>query len=139
MHATLRPQHTYQRQAQAYRESDVLSASPARLLIITFDGLLMAMTRFRVALSTKNDELSLTSVATARSALCELLATLDHEAGGSLADRLSSIYVFVLSELDTISHRPDLQRLDRNINIIRELRDAFAAAATVAAAPTAAA
>src|SRR5262249_29618119 len=100
-----------QAQANAYRESDVLSASPARLLIITFDGLLMAMTRFRVGLAMKNDELARTSASTARLALCELLATLDRDAGGSLADRLASIYAFVLSELDAIAHRPDLKRL----------------------------
>ena len=121
-------------QAQAYRESEVLSASPGRLLIITFDGLLTAMTRYRVALSTKNHDLASAALATSRAALCELLATLNREAGGEIASRLAAVYAFVLGELDAISLRPDVARLDRNMTLIRELRDAFAQAASTSGA-----
>jgi flagellar protein FliS len=113
-------------QAQAYRGSEVLSAPPGRLLIITFDALLTSMTRLRLALSTNNHELGATSLSTARALLGELLATLNRKEGGEIASGLASLYVFILGELNEISVSRDAVRLERNTALIRELRDAFA-------------
>lgn len=110
-------------QVNAYREREVLSADRGKLLVLTFDALVASMTRARLAVSR---DLASDALSRARDLLAELLVTLDRAKGGAIADQLSALYVFVLSELDAIAIRPDAARLDRNLHVIQELRDAFA-------------
>ena len=112
--------------ARAYRETEVLSAPPGRLVVITFDGVLASLgsrpRRHRRCRTTR----SRWPRSTRRAALlCQLLTSLDRERGGDIAARLFSLYLFVLGELLEISMRPDLARLDRNISLVRELRETF--------------
>ncbi len=119
---------TYHAAASAYRESDVLSASPARLLMITFDYLLAQMMRAKVGIETKRPEITLPALDKSRQAVGELMASVDPKQGGELAHRLVSLYAFVLAELVEIGRTPDANRLVRNTMLIKELRDAFATA-----------
>jgi flagellar protein FliS len=111
--------------ASTYRSTEVLTAPPGRLVVITFDGLLAAMARARVGIALSNHEVTLASIDKARGLLCQLLVSLDRDRGGDIASRLFSLYLFVLGELLEISMQPELDRLDRNVSLIRELREAF--------------
>ena len=119
---------SYSAASRAYRESEVLSASPARLLTITFDFLLTQMLRAKVGIETKRPDITLPALDKSRQAVGELLASVDPKQGGELAHRLVSLYVFVLAELVEIGRTPDANRLVRNTLLIKELRDAFATA-----------
>ena len=119
---------SYQSAAHSYRETEILSASPARLLIITFDFLLAQLTRAKVGIETKRPEIILPALDRSRQAVGELLASVDPAQGGELAHRLISLYAFVLAELVDIGRTHDARRLERNAELMRELRDAFAAA-----------
>lgn len=116
---------------RAYRESEVLSASRERLLIIAFDALVAALTRAKVGASLHNREVCIDGIDRSRGILTELLVTLDVEAGGDLARRLSAVYVFVLGDLDRLALRPEQRQLERHVAMMTELRDAFAKAANV--------
>ncbi len=109
-----------------YRETEILSAAPERLLIITFDGLIAAMTRARVAAAASRSDVLLPALEKSRDILGELLASLDFNRGGAIARQLSSIYVFQLGQLQTMGMTPDVRMLERLTAQIRELRDAFA-------------
>ncbi|MBI3568300.1 MAG: flagellar export chaperone FliS [Gemmatimonadetes bacterium] len=109
----------------AYRETEILSATPGRLVVLTFDGLLAALARARVGITMGNDDVRIAGFDKARLMLGELLAALDVERGGDIARQLSGLYVFLLSELVTLGVRPDVATLDRITGIVRELRDAF--------------
>ena len=111
--------------AATYRETEVLSAPPGRLVVITFDGLLASMARARVGIAMSNHEVTLPAIDKARALLCQLLVSLDRDRGGDVAARLFSLYLFVLGELLEISIEPNLERLDRNVSLIRELREGF--------------
>lgn len=114
--------------ASHYREAEVLSASPARLLLLTFDFLLAQLTRAKVGMETKRPEITAPALDRAREAVGELLASIDPKHGGELPHRLTSLYIFVLTELIDLGLKPDARRLERNTVLIRELRDAFASA-----------
>ena len=111
--------------ASAYRETEVLSAPPGRLVVITFDGVLASLTRARVGIAMSNHEVLQSAIDKARGLLCQLLVSLDRDRGGDIAKRLFALYLFVLGELLEISMHPELDRLDRNISLVRELREAF--------------
>lgn len=112
--------------ALAYRDVEILSASPIRLVVITFDAALAALTRARTGITMSNRDLALSGLDKTRQLVGELLGSLDRERGGDLAARLASVYAFTLSELTDLGVRPDLARLDRTISMVRQLRDAFA-------------
>ena len=116
--------------ASAYREAEVLSAPPGRLVVITFDGLLVAMARARAGMMMASHEVAVEAIDKARGLLCQLLVSLDRDRGGEIADRLFSLYLFILGEFLELSMRPDVARLDRNVALVRELREAFNQVAT---------
>lgn len=112
--------------ATAYRESEVLAASPGRLLVITYDALVSSLTRARVGLAMQKPDVAASGFDRSRLLLGELLATLNHEAGGDIAARLAALYVFLLGEIDSVALHGDTGQLDRYIGMIQDIRDAFA-------------
>lgn len=124
---------SYSSSADQYREVAVLSASPAQLLTMTYDHLLVNLRRTRMAVDSGNVELRSQCVARCEDLVGELLATLDHERGGEIAGNLSALYVFFLRELMQVGSAPDVARLDRMTTLIQELRDGFSQAAAIVA------
>lgn len=112
--------------ARAYREADILAAPPVRLVVITYDGLISSLLRARTGIVAGNHDVTLPALGKARAFAGELLAALDRGKGGDLAANLASIYVFVLVELQTMTINCNVQRLDTLIELMRDLREAFA-------------
>jgi flagellar protein FliS len=124
----------YRPSVKSYREAEVLTAPPGRLLVMTFDALLAALMRARVGITMGDESVTTAGLDKAREALGELLGALDRARGGEIAERLAAIYVFLLVDLGTVALRQDVPRLERHIAMLRDLREAFA---TAAAAPQA--
>lgn len=120
---------SYSRQAANYRELEVLSASPDRLVTMLFEHLVVQLERSRIATEADDLPRQVEALTTARAIVGELLATLDFEQGGALADQLSSIYQFMLIELVDVGQRRDAAMLRRLSGIAAELRDGFVGAA----------
>lgn len=112
--------------SDAYREAEVLAASPGRLLVITFDALIVSLTRARVGMTMQNQDIVLASLDKSRGFLGELLAALDYKQGGDIAKQLGALYSFLLGELMGMGVNQNVKKLERITNIVRELRDAFA-------------
>jgi flagellar protein FliS len=121
----------YGKQAARYREMEVLSATPGQLVVILYDHLLLTLRRTHVAMEAKAHEERMLQLDKARAALTELLVTLDLERGGEIARNLSALYSFLLGELIQVGVSGSMERLDRIIGIVSELRDAFAHIATL--------
>lgn len=128
----------FARQAARYREAEVLSASPAQLIVIVFEHLLINLRRARLQVADSDGGPRSDSLARARAALTELMVSLDREKGGELAGRLGSLYAFLLGELAVLGVRPDATRLDAVIALASELHEAFAHAARTTADASAA-
>jgi flagellar protein FliS len=120
-------------QANVYREREVLSASPEKLVVMSFDHVLVNLRRARMALEAGNIELRAQSLGKAREGVMELLTTTDSERGGAIADNLRAVYSYALSEFLAIGRSRDVAQLDRIAAILGNLRDAFA---TIASEPT---
>ena len=120
---------SYPSQTSSYREMELLSASPERLVVIVFEQLVVNLERARIAMERNDIELRVTALRRARSLLSELLATLDFEKGGSLATQLADLYQFMLYELVDIGQRGDLRVMRKLVSIACNLRDGFIGAA----------
>lgn len=120
---------SYTSQAATYREREILTASPARLVVLMFQHAHSSLLRARNAVQTNNHEERVAAVAKARDVIMELMATLNMEQGGQIAQNLRSLYAFVLTELSDVARRPDGARLEAVIRIVSELHSAFATVA----------
>ncbi len=116
-----------------YRETEVLSASPSELVVVVYDHLLASLLRARAAIVGGAIEARVAEFGRARDAVAELLATLDRKQGGEVANQLAGLYAFFLKELASLGVDPQVDRLDRVIAMIRDLREAFVAIQTGAA------
>ena len=113
------------KQASRYREAEVLTASPARLVVIVYEHVLVNLRRARLVVDDTGESTRGESLERARAALAELLVSLDKEKGGELAGRLASIYTFMLGELAVLGVKPNAGRLDAIIALVGELHEAF--------------
>lgn len=125
----------FARQAARYREAEVLSASPARLVVIVYEHLLTNLRRARLLVADRDPGPRCDSLERARAAITELFVTLDREKGGDLATRLAGLYTFMLGELAVLGVKPDAARLDAIIGMASELHAAFAQVANAPQAP----
>ena len=120
---------SYASQSASYREMEIQSASPERLVVIVFEQLVVNLERARSAMERKDIELRVTSLRRARGLVGELLATLDFEKGGALANQLADLYQFMLYELVDIGQRGDVLTMRKLVNIATSLRDGFTSVA----------
>ena len=116
------------RRGSRYRETEVLSATPGELVVLVYDHLLASLLRARAAIAQKDIESRVAEVGRARDAVAELLATLDRDRGGQVASQLASLYAYFLRELSSLGVDPQVDRLDRIVAMVRELREAFVVA-----------
>ena len=126
-------------QANVYREREVLTASPEKLVVITFDHILVNLRRARAAIEAGNIERRVQALSRAREGVMELLSSVDVERGGAVANNLLALYSFAVREMLEIGRTRDIARLDGVVTVMSNLRDAFAAIADpqVAAVPAA--
>ena len=117
---------SYAATSSAYREMEVLSASPGQLVVMVYDFLLVQLRRTRIAIETHDVELRCTSLAKSQNAITELVGGLNMEEGGDIARNLKSLYLHFLKELIDISRTGDMTRLACISAQVAELRDAFA-------------
>lgn len=123
--------------ATTYREREVLTASPARLVVMVYDHVLANLHRARAAAQHGNLPARLEALTNARAGIRELLGSLNLEKGGSIGTNLQAIYGFVHTQLVDEAKRPDAKRLERITQMIAELRSAFDAIAVDAKVPAA--
>ena len=113
-------------QGNVYREREVTTASPEKLVVLTYDHVLVNLRRARLAIEAGNIEQRVQALGKAREGLMELLVSTDVERGGEMAQRLRALYAFALRELLTIGRSRDTKQLDNVANIVSNLREAFA-------------
>jgi len=111
-----------------YRQTQLSTTSPAKLLLAAYDG---AMRFCRIGLEKMRegrfDEQSI-NLNKALAVVCELLATLNEEANPPLAARLRSIYLYVIEKLAHANLTADETAVTEAMNILANLRESWAEA-----------
>ncbi|MBC8089325.1 MAG: flagellar export chaperone FliS [Phycisphaerae bacterium] len=120
---------SYATQVASYREMEILSASPERLVVLLFDHLVIHLHRVQLAIEGNDVTLRTTSLGKARGIVSELLSTLDFEKGGRIAKDLQSLYGFLLGEMADVGLHRDARKVARLKMIAEELRIGFTGAA----------
>ncbi len=113
--------------AQVGVETGVASADPHKLILMLFDGALVAIAAARLAIS-RSEVGAKTAALTKAIAIVDggLKASLDVKAGGELAERLAGLYDYMLKQLFLANLRNDCTLLDEVGRLLNELRGAWA-------------
>lgn len=111
-----------------YQELDVLSMSPGARLLLLYRHLEGHLRLAQRALEGGDVETRTTRLGKASDILAELLGSLDLAQGGEVANRLASLYSWVLGELPTLLSPQDGNRLTRIVDMISDLQSAWATA-----------
>jgi len=108
-------------------ETGVAAADPHRLILMLFEGALVAIANARLAIE-RGEVAAKGAAITKAIAIVDggLKASLDVKAGGQLGERLEGLYDYICRRLLLANLKSDLQVLEEVARLLGELRDAWA-------------
>lgn len=117
--------------AQSYAkvsiESAVASADPHRLILMLFDGAMAALSLARIHMEAGDVSNKGVAISKAIDLIANgLRASLDMEAGGELAERLSALYAYMTQRLLFANLKNSVAVLDEVAELLGGLREAWA-------------
>lgn len=121
---------------ERYLASSITTASPAKLLLMLYDRLVLDLRRAEEALAGGDRVEASSQLMHAQDIVMELRTSLDVDAWDGAA-QLANIYVFVLSELVQANTKGDAAKVASCRSLVEPLRDAWREAAVKIAAPAA--
>jgi len=119
-------------------ETGVLSADPHKLILMLFDGAILAIATAKAAMDTKDIPAKGQAISKAIEIIMNgLKASLDEGAGGELAQRLAALYDYMSERLlyaNLHNSRPALDEVSGLLHGLREAWEGIAPAARATAA-----
>ena len=132
----------YNQAYNAYRDTNVKTASQGRLIVLLYEGAVNQLTLAN-SMFDENGKLPVRSIEAfgkailkAQEIITELQVSLDMEKGGEIAKNLMSLYIFFNKELTETNISKDQKRLEPIMKMISDLCESWRqAAASSANAP----
>lgn len=132
----------YNQAYNAYRDTNVKTASQGRLIVLLYEGAVKQLTLAN-SMFDENGKLPVRSIEAfgkailkAQEIITELQVSLDMEKGGKIAKNLMSLYIFFNKELTETNISKDQKRLEPIMKMISDLCESWRqAAASSANAP----
>jgi flagellar protein FliS len=121
---------------ERYLADSIATASPARLLTMLYDRLVLDLSRGEEALRASDRNTASQHLIHAQDIVLELRTSLNMDAWSG-ADRLMQIYTFLLTELVGANINADAERVAACRRLVEPLRDAWREAALSTMAPVA--
>ena len=116
----------YSHMASLYKQQEIQTASPGKIVLMLYDGALKNLSLAEQADQQQDYFQKTESLGKVRSIIVELLNTLDMKQGGEIAHQLQSLYVYSLNQLMTADINQDFDALRNVYSVLNELREAFA-------------
>ncbi len=109
----------------AYRQNSIDTASPARLIVMLYEGVVTALDKTAAALSVPVDiELAHRELTRCQDIVVELMQALNHDAG-EMAIRLATLYEYCHHQLVQANASKDFSHAQPVRDIFADLRDAW--------------
>ncbi len=124
--------------SQVSLETAVQTADPQQLILMLYDGALMALAQATVAMERQDVPKRAKSISHAISIIHDgLHASLDMESGGELAQRLAALYDYMVERLTQANATNNAAAVQEVSGLLRTLREAWAEMPRPPAAATA--
>ena len=112
--------------AEAYKRQQIMTATPEALTLMLYNGCLKFMNEGKDAIEAKQYEQANTSLQKAQNIISEFRLTLNMEY--DIAKQLMPLYNYTYDRLVEGNMKSDVAMIQEGIDIIKELRDAWAQA-----------
>jgi flagellar protein FliS len=113
-----------------YLETAVETASPARLIVMLYDGAIRFINEAAYAMQQRDYETQNAKLQRAQKILAELISSLDFDKGGEIAENLFRLYTYMYNQLVEANINDDRERLEHVVHLLSELRKAWDTIAT---------
>ena len=107
--------------ANQYKEMQIKTASPGKLLLMLYQGAIKFMKLAKKNIKEGKIEESHKNIIKSQNIILELQNTLDKEQGGEIAVRLENLYDFIYRELIQANLNKNTKHLDNVIPLVEEL------------------
>lgn len=111
--------------ASQYKEMQIKTASPGKLLLMLYQGALKFMKLAKKNINEGKIEESHKNIIKAQNIILELQGTLNKDQGGEIAVQLESFYDFIYRELIRANLNKNNEHLDSVIPLVEELFDTY--------------
>ncbi|MEM7228158.1 MAG: flagellar export chaperone FliS [Planctomycetota bacterium] len=112
-------------QANAYLRTQVMTANPAELRLMLFDGALKFGEQAKVALQESDFEALYDATIKCQNIVMELINGLRPEVSPELCEKLSGLYTFIYGRLVRASTERDVTLLDEALELLRYERETW--------------
>ena len=113
---------TYGRHLQEYRSNQVMTADPGTILLMLYQGAIDFLRRAQEAMERKDMAEKGLYINRTLAIVSELLASLNLEVGGEVAQNLEALYLFMISHITTANVKNDPQFLTETIQMLATLK-----------------
>lgn len=110
----------------AYKNNSVMTASPAKLVLMLYDGAIKNLKLAEIAIEDSDIEKVNTYIKKAQDIISEFMITLNFEAGGDIAKNLYQLYEYMYNRLVRANISKDIEGIREVKKHLEELRDAWA-------------
>lgn len=108
-----------------YLETAVETASPARLIVMLYDGAIRFINTAIDAMQNRQYEQQNYYLQRAQRILAELISSLDFTRGGEIAENLFRLYTYMYNQLVEANLQDSVERAQHVVNLLSELREAW--------------
>lgn len=109
-----------------YRQNSVETATPTRMVVMLYDGAIRFLSQSLPAMRTQKYDTQSENIGKAQAIISHLRDTLDFGAGGAVARHLDSLYVGLFDTLTDANIHDKPEMIEKVIEALRELREAWA-------------
>lgn len=109
----------------AYKNTQIKTASREQILLMLYDGAIRFMKQGKKALKQENHELAHDKLLKSQDIITELMASLDMDIGGEIAEDLYSLYDFILHNLVQANVEKNAKRVDQAMDVMSDLNEAW--------------
>lgn len=120
-----------QNQMNRYKNSQILNASPEQILIMLYDGAIRFCREALMAMEEGDLRKQADKISRAMAIVSEFSNTLDHQAGGEIAENLDALYAFMNRELVRANLQKDSTGVKTVENLLSGLRETWVEAIEV--------
>jgi len=109
-----------------YKETQILTATPGKLLLMLYDGAIGAIEKALELIEDKRkfDKVN-NNLIKAQEIVGELLASLNFEAGGDIAKNLQSLYAYMIQRLIEGNFKKEKEPLKEVLTYLKDLRESW--------------
>ncbi len=123
----------YAKQLNQYKNNEVLTATPERLMIMLYDAAIQFLFKTRSAINENNNSEICGNIIGCQKILREFMKTIDLESGVEVGKHLFVFYDKLIKMLYKVNRTKDMEQLEEVIDHLKVLRKAFIEAIEIAA------